>query len=200
MGDIFYKANVFIVWWLILLLNFHFFNIAMYSQYSVHSKNNKNFDSRMSSIKKNGMFWLSLENMSNYEIHVLYLEKTLLILTRRLYNNWVIHLSLNLYTVLKILIFYNMSNSSSFLWVMMMYVIITVILLLFWSKVSGGFSFLFSLHWNPCLLNLEIWDNIHRFNRVTFLSGPGFLTSYVVIFFYIQWVDVRGNCSCYWYW
>ena len=133
MGDIFYKANVFIVWWLILLLNFHFFNIAMYSQYSVHSKNNKNFDSRMSSIKKNGMFWLSLENMSNYEIHVLYLEKTLLILTRRLYNNWVIHLSLNLYTVLKILIFYNMSNSSSFLWVMMMYVIITVILLLFWS-------------------------------------------------------------------
>ena len=28
---------------------------------------------------------------------------------------------------------------------------------------------------------------------------PGFPTSYVMVFFYVQWVEVRGNCSFCWY-
>jgi hypothetical protein len=31
------------------------------------------------------------------------------------------------------------------------------------------------------------------------MPGSGFLTSYVVVFFYVQWIKMRGDCSFYWY-
>ena len=30
--------------------------------------------------------------------------------------------------------------------------------------------------------------------------GPEFTTSSVVLFFYVEWVEVRGDCPVYWYW
>ena len=45
-------------------------------------------------------------------------------------------------------------------------------------------------------------------NRLTLLPhvcaclklGPGFPTSYVMVFLCVQWVEVRGDCSFCWYW
>jgi hypothetical protein len=62
-------------------------------------------------------------------------------------------------------------------------------------------SILFIVSWN---MN-DCQNTINRFNPGIFCAclkaRPGYPTSYVlVVFFYVKWIEARGDCSSCWYW